>query len=161
MQAKEPWQSTPEEKLAIARHHKTKGTDCYKVQPLCTLIGLPAYLLFEPRCWCQLICLNSDICILFFFCKFHCLLSSLLTCSSLTSIFPHFSFSLPLATPLMYLLYTFKFFNLEVSFYYNLFFPQSTPPISLRLAYSCTRSSSTGCGQVSNIIYLFSVLTLE
>ena len=50
MQAKEPWQSTPEEKLAIARHHKTKGTDCYKVKPLCTLIGLPAYLLFEPRC---------------------------------------------------------------------------------------------------------------
>ncbi|XP_074614566.1 FK506-binding protein-like [Acropora palmata] len=29
--AKEPWQSTSEEKLTIARHHKTKGTDCYKV----------------------------------------------------------------------------------------------------------------------------------
>ncbi|KAK2565122.1 Peptidyl-prolyl cis-trans isomerase FKBP62 [Acropora cervicornis] len=28
--AKEPWQSTSEEKLTIARHHKTKGTDCYK-----------------------------------------------------------------------------------------------------------------------------------
>lgn len=56
MQAKEPWQSTSEEKLTIARHHKAKGTDCYKVKPLCTFLGLPAYFLFGPQFWCQLIC---------------------------------------------------------------------------------------------------------
>ena len=47
MQAKEPWQSTPEEKLTIARHHKTKGTDCYKVKPLKFVLFLVYLLIFS------------------------------------------------------------------------------------------------------------------
>ena len=30
-QAKEPWENTPEEKMSLAKHHKDKGTDCFKV----------------------------------------------------------------------------------------------------------------------------------
>ena len=30
-QAKEPWETTPEEKMSLAKHHKDKGTDCFKV----------------------------------------------------------------------------------------------------------------------------------
>lgn len=47
MQAKEPWQSTPEEKLTIARHHKTKGADCYKVKPLKFVLLLVYLLIFS------------------------------------------------------------------------------------------------------------------
>ncbi|CAH3148068.1 unnamed protein product [Pocillopora meandrina] len=28
--AKEPWETTPEEKMSLAKHHKDKGTDCFK-----------------------------------------------------------------------------------------------------------------------------------
>jgi len=28
--AKEPWETTPEEKMSLAIHHKAKGTDCFK-----------------------------------------------------------------------------------------------------------------------------------
>lgn len=28
--AKEPWETSPEEKVTLAKHHKTKGTDCFK-----------------------------------------------------------------------------------------------------------------------------------
>ena len=31
LQAKEPWETSPEEKVTLAKHHKTKGTDCFKV----------------------------------------------------------------------------------------------------------------------------------
>ena len=47
LQAKEPWQSTSEEKLTIARHHKTKGTDCYKVKPLKFVLFLVYLLSFS------------------------------------------------------------------------------------------------------------------
>lgn len=30
-QAKEPWETTPEEKMSLAKHHRDKGTDCFKV----------------------------------------------------------------------------------------------------------------------------------
>jgi len=34
LQAKEPWETTPEEKMSLAIHHKAKGTDCFKVELL-------------------------------------------------------------------------------------------------------------------------------
>ncbi|XP_068743975.1 FK506-binding protein-like isoform X2 [Montipora capricornis] len=30
LKAKDPWHTTPEEKLTVAKHHKAKGTDCFK-----------------------------------------------------------------------------------------------------------------------------------
>ena len=32
LQAKDPWETTPEEKMSLALHHKAKGTDCFKVE---------------------------------------------------------------------------------------------------------------------------------
>lgn len=30
LKAKDPWHTTPEEKVTVAKHHKAKGTDCFK-----------------------------------------------------------------------------------------------------------------------------------
>lgn len=32
LQAKDSWETTPEEKMSLALHHKAKGTDCFKVE---------------------------------------------------------------------------------------------------------------------------------
>ena len=32
LQAKEPWETTSDEKVSLALHHKAKGTDCFKVK---------------------------------------------------------------------------------------------------------------------------------